>query len=68
MDYHHQQKAADKTLSAAVKNKSLFILKIRKQTPELILWNKIAVNYCFRIFRLRTMFCNIKLSGAVANA
>jgi len=34
MDYHHQQKAADKTLSAAVKNKSLFILKIRKQNPR----------------------------------
>lgn len=33
-----------------------------------MIWNQIAADYCFRIFRLRTMFCNIKLSGAVINA
>ncbi|EFC96164.1 hypothetical protein CLOSTHATH_05647 [Hungatella hathewayi DSM 13479] len=42
--------------------------KHENEIPKLLLWNQIAADYCFRIFRLRTMFCNIKLSGAVINA
>jgi len=34
MKYHHQQKAADKTLSAAAKNKSLFIFENTQTIPQ----------------------------------
>ena len=41
---------------AKKQNKPLFIGKYENKTPKLIIWNLIAAGYCFRIFRLRTMF------------
>ena len=39
-----------------IKNKLLFIGKYENKTPKPVIWNLIAAGYCFRIFRLRTMF------------
>ena len=39
-----------------IKNKLLFIGTYENKTPKPVIWNLIAAGYCFRIFRLRTMF------------